>query len=160
MNAIVREYKKEDVPAMRAIWNEVVAEGVAFPQMEELTQRQAEDFFANQSRCGVAEEPETGRVVGLYILHPNNVGPLRTHRQRQLRRGGKRPGPGGGGSAGAAQSADRGPAGLSGDAVQRRGGGKPPGPAAVREVGVPTAGSDSRRLPDEGRPVCGHLSLL
>ena len=25
-------------------------------------------------RCGVAEEPETGRVVGLYILHPNNVG--------------------------------------------------------------------------------------
>ena len=48
MNAIVREYKKEDVPAMRAIWNEVVAEGVAFPQMEELTQRQAEDFFANQ----------------------------------------------------------------------------------------------------------------
>ncbi len=74
MNAIVREYKKEDVPAMRAIWNEVVAEGVAFPQMEELTQRQAEDFFANQSRCGVAEEPETGRVVGLYILHPNNVG--------------------------------------------------------------------------------------
>ena len=74
MNAIVREYKKEDVPAMRAIWNEVVAEGVAFPQMEELTQRQAEDFFANQSRCGEAEEPETGRVVGLYILHPNNVG--------------------------------------------------------------------------------------
>lgn len=73
MNAIVREYKKEDVPAMRAIWNEVVAEGVAFPQMEELTPRQAEDFFANQSRCGVAEEPETGRVVGLYILHPNNV---------------------------------------------------------------------------------------
>ena len=29
MNAVVREYKKEDVPAMRAIWNEVVAEGVA-----------------------------------------------------------------------------------------------------------------------------------
>lgn len=73
MNAIVREYKKEDVPAMRAIWNEVVAEGVAFPQMEELTQRQAEDFFANQSRCGVAEDPEMGCIVGLYILHPNNV---------------------------------------------------------------------------------------
>ena len=67
MNAVVREYKKEDVPAMRAIWNEVVAEGAAFPQMEELDPRQAEDFFANQSRCGVAEEPETGRVVGLYI---------------------------------------------------------------------------------------------
>ena len=29
-------------------------------------------FFAAQSYCGVAEE--NGGVVGLYILHPNNVG--------------------------------------------------------------------------------------
>ena len=41
MKAIVREYQREDVPAMRAIWNEVVAEGAAFPQTEELTPRQA-----------------------------------------------------------------------------------------------------------------------
>lgn len=73
MKAIVREYQKEDVPAMRAIWNEVVAEGAAFPQTEELTPRQAEKFFVSQSSCGVAEDPEMGRVVGLYILHPNNV---------------------------------------------------------------------------------------
>ena len=73
MNAIVREYKKEDVPAMRAIWNEVVAEGAAFPQTEELTPRQAEKFFVSQSSCGVAEDPEMGCIVGLYILHPNNV---------------------------------------------------------------------------------------
>ena len=73
MNAVVREYKKEDVPAMRAIWNEVVAEGAAFPQTEELTPRQAEKFFVSQSSCGVAEDPEMGCIVGLYILHPNNV---------------------------------------------------------------------------------------
>jgi len=29
-------------------------------------------FFASQSYCGVAEDE--GKVVGLYILHPNNVG--------------------------------------------------------------------------------------
>lgn len=74
MKAIVREYQKEDVPAMRAIWNEVVAEGAAFPQTEELTPRQAEEFFVSQSSCGVAEDPERGCIVGLYILHPNNVG--------------------------------------------------------------------------------------
>ena len=73
MKAIVREYQKEDVPAMRAIWNEVVAEGAAFPQTEELTPRQAEKFFVSQSSCGVAEDPEMGCIVGLYILHPNNV---------------------------------------------------------------------------------------
>ena len=73
MKAIVREYQKEDVPAMRAIWNEVVAEGAAFPQTEELTPRQAEKFFVSQSSCGVAEDPEMGCIVGLYILHPNDV---------------------------------------------------------------------------------------
>lgn len=46
---------------MRAIWNEVVAEGAAFPQTEELTPRQAEEFFVSQSSCGVAEDPEMGR---------------------------------------------------------------------------------------------------
>ena len=68
----VREYKREDIPAMQRIWNEVVAGGTAFPQMEELDSLQAEKFFSAQSSCGVAEE--AGQVVGLYILHPNNVG--------------------------------------------------------------------------------------
>ena len=29
---IIRGYREEDIPAMTAIWNEVVEEGVAFPQ--------------------------------------------------------------------------------------------------------------------------------
>ncbi len=32
------------------------------------------EFFANQTYCAVAEEVETGNVLGLYILHPNNIG--------------------------------------------------------------------------------------
>ena len=36
-NITVREYTESDIPAMIDIWNEVVREGVAFPQEECLT---------------------------------------------------------------------------------------------------------------------------
>ena len=68
----IREYKQEDLPAMIAIWNEVVEEGNAFPQDEPLNADTGAEFFASQSYTGVAEED--GRIYGLYILHPNNVG--------------------------------------------------------------------------------------
>ncbi|MBQ5973154.1 MAG: GNAT family N-acetyltransferase [Oscillospiraceae bacterium] len=69
----VRPYRPEDEAAMAAIWNGVVDAGNAFPQTERLTGAAAAAFFAAQTCCGVAED-ETGRVAGLYILHPNNVG--------------------------------------------------------------------------------------
>ena len=56
------------------IWNEVVSDGIAFPQVEMLTELDANTFFTSQSYTGVAVDNETGEVVGLYILHPNNVG--------------------------------------------------------------------------------------
>lgn len=71
---IVRAYEENDVYSMTAIWNEVVEEGVAFPQEEFLTQQSGRAFFAEQSFCGVAIEQETGKILGLYILHPNNIG--------------------------------------------------------------------------------------
>ena len=43
-------------------------------------------FFTEQTYTGVAYDAATGELVGLYILHPNNVGTLRTHLQRKLRR--------------------------------------------------------------------------
>ncbi len=58
---------------MTGIWNEVVAEGAAFPQEEALTPEAAAEFFAAQSLSAVAED-EAGEILGLYILHPNNVG--------------------------------------------------------------------------------------
>ncbi len=69
---IIRSYKESDLAAMVRIWNEVVEEGVAFPQLECLDGESGRAFFASQTYCGVAEDD--GRVVGLYILHPNNIG--------------------------------------------------------------------------------------
>lgn len=74
MENIVRAYEEKDLPRMREIWNEVVEEGVAFPQEEPLTLEGARKFFAAQSRSAVCEDGETGEILGLYILHPNNVG--------------------------------------------------------------------------------------
>ena len=71
-NVIIREYTKDDVDAMSEIWNEVVEEGIAFPQEDYLDHVSGIDFFGQQTYCGIAEE--NGEVIGLYILHPNNVG--------------------------------------------------------------------------------------
>ena len=68
----IRKFEKQDVPALMRIWNEVVDAGQAYPQEEDLTPDNAEDFFASQSFTGVAVD--NGEAVGLYILHPNNVG--------------------------------------------------------------------------------------
>lgn len=68
----VRRYSGEDLPAMIAIWNEVVAEGMAFPQEDLLDAETGAEFFAAQTYCGVTEDG--GGLSGLYILHPNNVG--------------------------------------------------------------------------------------
>ena len=71
---LVRPYTAFDVPTMTDIWNQVVEDGIAFPQDECLAPEDAAGFFAQQSHCGVACVPQTGEVVGMYILHPNNVG--------------------------------------------------------------------------------------
>ena len=68
----IRKYQETDLPEMTSIWNEVVEEGIAFPQEECLTEENGGYFFASQSYTGVAEND--GKIVGLYILHPNNVG--------------------------------------------------------------------------------------
>lgn len=68
----IRQYREQDVPEMNRIWNEVVTEGVAFPQLDLLDEQTGKNFFAAQTYCGVAEDE--GKLVGLYILHPNNVG--------------------------------------------------------------------------------------
>ena len=57
----VREYRSQDMEEAMDIWNEVIREGIAFPQLDELTGQTADEFFREQSYTG-------------YILHPNNVG--------------------------------------------------------------------------------------
>ena len=74
MNIFIREYKTQDAEDAAEIWNQVVRDGVAFPQEKELTTKEADNFFKEQIYTGIAENKDTGMVVGLYILHPNNVG--------------------------------------------------------------------------------------
>jgi len=70
----VRAFNQQDIPEMITIWNEIVQEGIAFPQTELLDAERGKAFFESQSFTGVAFEQETGKLVGLYILHPNNIG--------------------------------------------------------------------------------------
>lgn len=74
MNIIVRKYNKNDIEEMNRIWNEVVEEGIAFPQTQLLDKNSGEKFFAEQTCCSVAEDKDSRKILGLYILHPNNVG--------------------------------------------------------------------------------------
>ena len=69
----IREFQEADLVQMIGIWNEVVEEGIAFPQEETLTEETGREFFASQTYTAVAELDD-GTVAGLYILHPNNVG--------------------------------------------------------------------------------------
>ena len=68
----IREYSGADLEGMILIWNEIVEEGIAFPQEDCLDRESGTAFFASQSYTGVAESD--GKILGLYILHPNNVG--------------------------------------------------------------------------------------
>lgn len=74
MNIEIRAYDKNDVTEAIKIWNEVVEDGVAFPQMDLLTEQSGDEFFSQQSFTGIAWDTDSKEIVGLYILHPNNVG--------------------------------------------------------------------------------------
>lgn len=74
MKQTVQPYTTADVKDAIAIWNTVVESGMAFPQEESLTEETGEAFFQSQSFTGIAKDAATGEIVGLYILHPNNVG--------------------------------------------------------------------------------------
>ncbi|MGI6199437.1 MAG: GNAT family N-acetyltransferase [Christensenellales bacterium] len=68
----IRLYRPQDVPAMAALWNLILEQGDSFPGEEPLTLEQAATFFAEQSASAVAEEGD--QLMGLYVLHPNNIG--------------------------------------------------------------------------------------
>lgn len=74
MEIVVRAYQAQDLQDMLRIWNDVVEDGVAFPQEECLTAETGAAFFSAQTYCAVAVDKETNKIYGIYILHPNNVG--------------------------------------------------------------------------------------
>ena len=74
MGYTIRAFEASDAKAAALIWNQVVEDGVAFPQLDLLDEASGLTFFAAQDYTGLAVDEETGEVVGLYILHPNNIG--------------------------------------------------------------------------------------
>ena len=68
----IREYTQKDLPQLTKLWNEITEDGSYFPGEEILSQKEAAEMFAAQTAvmCAVEEE----RILGFYILHPNNVG--------------------------------------------------------------------------------------
>lgn len=68
----VRKLTEKDIPDAVSIWNKVVEEGKAFPQTEYLDEKSGAEFFAQQTYTAAAELD--GEIVGMYILHPNNIG--------------------------------------------------------------------------------------
>ena len=71
MNIIIREAEKEDLPELIRIWNEVVEDGMAFPQKDLLDEKTGSEFFSSMYTAAAVAD---GKVVGLYILQTNNIG--------------------------------------------------------------------------------------
>lgn len=69
---IIREFNSKDIDQMVDIWNEVVDNGNVFSQDTLLNFDEAKEYFTDQSFTGVVELDD--EIIGLYILHPNNIG--------------------------------------------------------------------------------------
>lgn len=74
MSILIKSYEKKYIKETIEIWNSVVSDGVAFPQCELLSEKEGDSFFSSQSFTGIAFDSDTDEILGLYILHPNNIG--------------------------------------------------------------------------------------
>ena len=72
MNIILRPIEKNDLPQATAVWNDVVASGDSFPGDQLLSEAEAWAMFGEQTATVCAMKGT--EVVGVYILHPNNIG--------------------------------------------------------------------------------------
>lgn len=65
MEIIVRGFREEDIPAMTRIWNEVVEDGIAFPQEEALTEETGAAISATQATQWPPPAAGTGSAESL-----------------------------------------------------------------------------------------------
>ena len=68
MAVVVKPYETKNIREAIEIWNEVVREGIAFPQEEELNELTGDEFFKSQSFTGLAVDEDNGEILALYIL--------------------------------------------------------------------------------------------
>ena len=74
MSIKIVDYSLEYADEALTIWNEIVNEGNAFPQDRAMDLNESIAFFNSQSKTMIAIDDKTNKTLGLYILHPNNVG--------------------------------------------------------------------------------------
>ena len=74
MSIKIVSYEEKYLSDAARVWNRVVTDGVAFPQEVPFDDDAAHKFFTLQDRTGLAVDEDSDRAVGVYILHPNNVG--------------------------------------------------------------------------------------
>ena len=67
------KYDKKYIKEALEIWNNIIEDGIYFPQIEKLSNEEESDkYFNSQDYTGIAIDND--KVYGLYILHPNNIG--------------------------------------------------------------------------------------
>lgn len=71
---LIEKFVDDDISDAIVLWNNIVQAGRAFPQDEEFDKSSGLEFFKSQTYTAVAREKSSGKLAGLYILHPNNVG--------------------------------------------------------------------------------------
>lgn len=74
MNIEIKAYEEKYAADAARIWNRVITDGVAFPRDIPYDDEEAREFFMSQDFTGIAVDVDTDRALGVYILHPNNVG--------------------------------------------------------------------------------------
>ncbi len=72
MDIALRPIEKADLTQAAAIWNDVVAAADSFPGDMILSEDEAWEMFCAQTETVCAVKGD--EVVGVYILHPNNIG--------------------------------------------------------------------------------------
>ena len=59
----IRKFEPDDTDAAVKIWNEVVDDGVAFPQLDDLDHESGLAFFEEQTYTGIAVDSDTNEIV-------------------------------------------------------------------------------------------------
>ena len=74
MDIRIREYTEADAEEAVRIWNHIVEEGAAFPQLELLTAETGNRFFSEQHLQGLRMTVGEEKSWDCIFSHPNNVG--------------------------------------------------------------------------------------
>ena len=64
----IRKFEPDDTDAAVKIWNEVVDDGVAFPQLDDLDHESGLAFFEEQTYTGIAVDSDTNEIFGFQSL--------------------------------------------------------------------------------------------